>query len=335
MSQVRSLGPPGGPAPDSGDPSFLDPFLAVAPAHAAEQARYITDMVERGAMRPAWCFVAEVDGRVVGRYGFWTLPTIDHPEAIVLLDVVGAGIARDAVAGELLAHALAGAREAGSSTLGLVLDEPPQWPQWQTELEARARWLESAGFGMRRATARFELPQGDIPSREGPPGPPATGSADPRTRLWFRDYVTVGERAFLDAIERVSAGSLDRYTRDERERLGPEAEARQTLDELGSMEFDPSWWELAFDADGRLVGLVMPALAPTFATIGYIGIVPEQRGHGYVNDLLARGTSTLRRDAEGQVIRADTDVDNAPMADAFERAGYRRFATRREFEIRL
>ena len=103
----------------------------------------------------------------------------------------------------------------------------------------------------------------------------------------------------------------------------------------GPMAFEPSWWELAYDADDNLVGLVMPARSPTFLTIGYIGIVPEQRGHGYVNDLLARGTATLRAASGDDAIRADTDLDNAPMAAAFERAGYRRFATRREYEIRL
>lgn len=101
------------------------------------------------------------------------------------------------------------------------------------------------------------------------------------------------------------------------------------------MTYEPSWWELAFDADNRLAGLIMPTGAPSFVTIGYIGVVPEQRGHGYVNDLLARGTATLRRVGNGQVIRADTDVSNAPMAAAFDRAGYSRFAMRREFEIRL
>jgi RimJ/RimL family protein N-acetyltransferase len=34
-------------------------------------------------------------------------------------------------------------------------------------------------------------------------------------------------------------------------------------------------------------------------------------------------------------LRADTDLANAPMAAAFERAGYTRFATRREFEVDL
>lgn len=69
-------------------------------------------------------------------------------------------------------------------------------------------------------------------------------------------------------------------------------------------------------------------------SIGYIGVVPEHRGRGYVNGLLASGTSTLLRITDGLAICADTDVSNTPMAAAFERAGWRRFATRREFEIR-
>jgi RimJ/RimL family protein N-acetyltransferase len=82
------------------------------------------------------------------------------------------------------------------------------------------------------------------------------------------------------------------------------------LDDLRSMESVPGWWEL-----------------------GYVGVVPEQRGHRYVDDLLARGTATLRRDAPDVGVRADTDLANAPMAAAFARAGYTRFATRREFAL--
>jgi RimJ/RimL family protein N-acetyltransferase len=59
------------------------------------------------------------------------------------------------------------------------------------------------------------------------------------------------------------------------------------------------------------------------------------RGQGYVDDLLAAGTATLlevsRRDQKP--LRADTDVANRPMAAAFERAGWARFAGRREYVI--
>ena len=99
------------------------------------------------------------------------------------------------------------------------------------------------------------------------------------------------------------------------------------------MIYDPSWWQLAYAADGELVGLVMPSRNPTFAVIGYIGVVPEQRGHGYIDDLLAQATATLAASG-ASAIRADTDVANLPMAHAFQRAGYQQFATRREYMLR-
>ena len=64
----------------------------------------------------------------------------------------------------------------------------------------------------------------------------------------------------------------------------------------------------------------MPARAPNMTTIGYIGVVPSQRGRRYVDDLLARGTAVLRHDVPDIVIRADTDLANEPMAAAFERS---------------
>jgi hypothetical protein len=63
------------------------------------------------------------------------------------------------------------------------------------------------------------------------------------------------------------------------------------------------------------------------------------RGRGYVDDLLAAGTATLldvrRRGGNEKPLRADTDVANAPMAATFERAGWARFAGRREYVVDL
>ena len=87
------------------------------------------------------------------------------------------------------------------------------------------------------------------------------------------------------------------------------------------------------------MGLVMPAEPPGFLTVFYVGVVPEMRGRGYVDGLLAAGTATLlkarRRDKNEKHLRADTDVANAPMAAAFERAGWARFAGRREYVVEL
>ena len=106
------------------------------------------------------------------------------------------------------------------------------------------------------------------------------------------------------------------------------------------VKHDPSWWRLAYSGpEGELVGPVMPAEPPAFLTIFYVGVVQEVRGRGYVDDLLAAGTATLLaaqgRGGDEKPLRADTDVANVPMAAAFERVGWARFAGRREYSVDL
>jgi hypothetical protein len=57
--------------------------------------------------------------------------------------------------------------------------------------------------------------------------------------------------------------------------------------------------------------------------INYVGVVPEQRGKGYVNDLIARGTMILS-DCGAQQVIASIDFVNTPMIAAATRARYRR-----------
>ena len=186
--------------------------------------------------------------------------------------------------------------------------------------------LGGAGFAFRRETDRFHW-RGDVP-------PSLPG------RLSFRTLEEVGEAAFVDAMMRVSEGTLDREIREERERLGPRGAARDFFEDARRVEHELSWWRLAYDGpDEDLAGLVMPAEPPGFLTLFYVGVVPEMRGRGYVDDLLAAGTATLldarRRGKREKPLRADTDVANAPMAAAFRRAGWKRFAGRREYVAQL
>ena len=67
----------------------------------------------------------------------------------------------------------------------------------------------------------------------------------------------------------------------------------------------------------------MPARNYTMPTIGYIGVVPEQRGRGYVDELLAEMAWMLADLAPREEVGADTDFANVPMAKAFARAGFR------------
>jgi ribosomal protein S18 acetylase RimI-like enzyme len=65
----------------------------------------------------------------------------------------------------------------------------------------------------------------------------------------------------------------------------------------------------------------MPTRNPTSATIGYLGVVPEHRGHGYADDLVAEALHRLAEAGEAQASDG-TDVGNAPMAAALARSGY-------------
>ena len=57
------------------------------------------------------------------------------------------------------------------------------------------------------------------------------------------------------------------------------------------------------------------------ATIAHIGVVPRQRGHGYIDDLLLAGNAAVRRSGITTML-SDVDVLNTPMIRAMERAGH-------------
>ena len=301
----------------------LDLFVGTAgtPDHRREVEQYLERMFAAGSMRPEWCFVAEEEGAgPLGRVAFWTLPGMEKPFALVLIDVpwdddyMGVGT-------RLLGDVLEKARALGSEEIEYVVDDPPMRPYFQYHQEKRFELLESFGFTFRRETGRFEWDDGEPPSVT--------------KRLSFRTLEEVGEDAFVEAMREVSEGTLDREIQGERERLGAKRAAREFFEDARRVKHDPAWWRLAYAPNGELAGLVMPAEPPGFLTIFYVGVVPQMRGQGYIDDVLAAGTATLlearSRNGNQKPLLADTDVANEPMAAAFERAGWARFAGRREY----
>lgn len=75
--------------------------------------------------------------------------------------------------------------------------------------------------------------------------------------------------------------------------MGAQQAAEEFFEDAGRVEHDPSSWRLAYAPNGELAGLVIPAEPPGFLTLFYVGVVPEMRGRGYVDDLLAAGTTAL------------------------------------------
>lgn len=305
-------------------PDELAAFAAIG--NRAEEAAvvqaYLEKMMKLGSIRIEWCYVLEEDGILCGRIAFWTMPKVGRPLAMVLVELPWDRQDYLSIGKAFLESTLSFMQAQGAEKIEYVLDTPAMVPQFQRSVEQRVSLLAHAGFRLDRETNRFEWNKDK------------RIAAAPDRSLTFRALSEVGDSAFIEAIMRVSHHTLDQRIHDEREHAGPWQHAANLFEELKEMEYDPTWWQLAFDEMDNLVGIVMPAKAPAFATIAYIGVVPERRGHGYIDPLLQQGTSILLAAGEA-LIRADTDVSNVPMAQAFLRAGYTQFCSRSEYSLEL
>lgn len=277
----------------------LDRFHSVGEP-AADIQKNLRALWRDGLSRAAWCFFAEVDGAPIGLAAYWAFPDTPHDMSLTTLELPW----RDdpvAVGRTLLAESLAALRAGGATSIECKLYNS------ETFLDQRHAVLRASGFEMVQEKLRFEAP---------PSSPPAS------IRLTFHSRNEVGEDAFRDAIRRVTSGTLDRKDMAAVSRIGPEAAAAESFDMLRSIDDDGGRWKLAFDSENRLVGLIVAHhLRKDLGAINYIGVVPEFRGRGYVNDLLAEGMRMLAPLGLGKVV-ADTDALNVPMVDAFKRAGY-------------
>ncbi|MGW0478254.1 GNAT family N-acetyltransferase [Nonomuraea sp. NPDC003214] len=245
---------------------------------------------EEGRTRPEWCFV---DGRA--RLAFWA----PFPGAEPVITWQFEPGPDPEAASRLLRRGLAALKL--NKIIHDIALPPGLTPVVDRAVEHEA--LLGAGFALEVERLMLEWRAGsDLPEEPG--------------RLRYRPARDLGEAEVLDVLIRISEGSLDHDTRVELATSGAEHEARWMYDDLMSRKAKPGWFVIGYAGDSP-VGLV----APDDHSIAYIGVVPEHRGHGYVDDLLAHGTRTLAEAGVERVVAA-TDVANAPTAAAFLRAGY-------------
>ncbi|MEO9223145.1 MAG: GNAT family N-acetyltransferase [Mycobacteriaceae bacterium] len=135
------------------------------------------------------------------------------------------------------------------------------------------------------------------------------------------------DKRFLALFAEAARGSLDDLTRRTLAALGAEAQARDDLEFYLGLPGDRDWWRVAHTTAGGLVGFALPTRSAYAASVGYLGVLPQHRGHGYVADLLSEIT---RQHAHrgASTITGTTDAANAPMAAAFDRGGYERTGVR-------
>ncbi|MFB8027026.1 MULTISPECIES: GNAT family N-acetyltransferase [unclassified Streptomyces] len=273
-----------------------DPRLV---GRAAFGHRYAT-VAEGGEYRPEWSWVAVRDGVVVARAAWWGGPEDDEPVILNWFDVAEG---EEAAGAALLRSA--------PWSVEYELIVPPGWrdlPEVRAAASARIAAAEAAGMTPLVERYRYEwTPADGLPERPG--------------RLVFREEPD--DAVILDVLRRVHSRTLDAHALRAIEGPGGlEQAAREELDFFNWCPSPRSWWQLAHRPDGALAGIHVPARNPGGPCIGFIGVVPEARGHGYGYDLLVECTRFLAGEGATSVA-GSTDVGNLPMAAAFARAGHR------------
>ncbi|MEV0830764.1 GNAT family N-acetyltransferase [Nonomuraea rubra] len=266
--------------------------------------RYLAELSEN-MYRPEWTWIAEDGDRVVGRALWWGRSDGAHPVALDCLDVDPAVGERTAVAAGLIGAALAGFGQPVQYAIKVAggwRDDPVTF----AAVEWRRAAARAAGLAREVERLQFEwAPAGGVPA--------ATGSLR---------FAEASDEEFLTVFRRIAEGSLDAHTRAGVAARGVEATAREEMDFYLGAPGKREWWRLAYTPEGEVAGMAIPSATPYSVNVGYLGVVPEFRGRGYVDEVLGEITRIHAANGESR-ITATTDLGNAPMAAAFRRAGYR------------
>ncbi|MER6156931.1 GNAT family N-acetyltransferase [Streptomyces sp. NPDC001868] len=252
----------------------------------------------RTQFRPDWKRVALRDGEVVARGAWWGGPDDSEPVNINWFDVAE------------------GEEEAGAELLRsapwqveLEINLPGGWRE-KTDLRAaaEARFAAARAAGYELLVERFLYrwtPERGLPERPG--------------RLRFS--AEPDDTVFFDALRRIHSVTLDAHALRAVEEGGLDQAAQEELDFFHWCPSPREWWQIAHTPEGDLAGIHIPAHNPSGPTIGFIGVVPEQRGRGYAYDLLAECTHLLVEQG-AEFVSGATDQGNFPMAANFAKAGF-------------
>lgn len=278
---------------------------------APDQTDALIAMWEEGESRPDWCFVLEDGGQAIGRVGFSVEPTCPPeylgdlpPEELFVFglwlpwedDPVGTGLA-------LIPEAL---RQ--------IAGDIPDRLQVRTNVEVypehahRVALFEALGMDL------FQEKQGFTWVDDG-------SAVEVPGRLTFHTVDETGRDRYRDVLAAVGEATLDRndfYYRSHMDPLDWGSVYMTFLDDSVA-----PMWLLGLLPDGEPVGFVAVSdfAEPHTATIAFVGVLPQHRGNGYIDDLLAAGTAAAQSHAFTSML-SDVDTLNAPMMASMERAGH-------------
>ncbi|KQM82560.1 GNAT family N-acetyltransferase [Agromyces sp. Leaf222] len=272
----------------------------------------IADDLEQGRRRPEWTWIAERDGRLLGRLALWCPTGAAGPTQLDVFDL------DDRLSDDEQRTVGTALLDAARDEMIASLPTPPEFARylpadWR-ERSAERRATETIMGLLEASGARFIVERLRLEWR------PEAGVPAPDPRLTFRAFA--GDEELIDLTTRVLAGTLDAHSLEELEHASPrEVAVAQNEEEFARYTTPREWWRVALDVSGEVVGFVLPARNSYHHIVAYLAVLPEHRGNGYIDGILGEGTRVLA-ESGAPYIRASTDVGNVPMANAFARGGY-------------
>jgi RimJ/RimL family protein N-acetyltransferase len=281
---------------EAGEEHLFDTYAQPDVVGFAVFGRTYREFLAKNEYRPEWTWVALRGDRVVARAAWWAGPQDTEPLTLDWVDF------EDPEAGEALL-------KAAPFKVEYCLPLPPGWrddPVTRAAGETRIDVAQRAGMKPLVERVRYTwTPADGLPERPG--------------RLEFR--AEPDDEVIVDVLSRIQQGSLDAHKVADLKRMSPEEAARDELKELYWYPAPREWWKLAYTPAGELVGITVPSKNYSAPVVGFIGVVPDQRGHGYAYDLVVECTHLLVAEGVDQIV-AETDTTNHPMAANFKKAGY-------------
>jgi hypothetical protein len=129
---------------------------------------------------------------------------------------------------------------------------------------------------------------------------------EPTGRLVFHPVRDSEE--ILALMARVLDGTLDAHSKGRPDPdVRPRGRGQALRGRARALPQPAGWWRIATLPDGEPGGVDYNPI------IGYLAVLPEHRGNGYIDEIVAEGARILSAQNVPH-IRAATDLGNTPMA---------------------
>ena len=282
----------------------LDQFCSACKTKRHREIKETLEMLfEKEESSVDLCFVAEEDGKFIARTAYFT-PSGDPKD----LSMFAFSIPWDddnylEIGKKLLKESLKALKKQGVILVEQRLDNDFK------NLEKAKKLFTEMGIPIIQEKFAFVF-KGKTP--------------DIPIRLQFKNIEETGEGAFIEAVKEVTKNTLDEQDLISIKKLGAQKAAENYFNCLKHINFIPSMWLLAYDDEKEFAGLlIFQKFTDELGAINYIGVSPDQRGKGYVYDLIAKGNE-LAKEYGIKKILADIDVRNFPLEKALTKAGYKK-----------